>query len=313
MKKLTAVLLSVVILLSVSTQLVMAVGWEDIYQIGDINRDGKIDINDATTTQLYLAGKVAASSVALDKADITYDKKVNIRDATLIQLIVAKKYVPLVGKKGVDISAHNGNVDIQKIKNAGYDYVMIRCGFGDDYTSQDDTKFEANVKKCEEAGMPWGVYIYSYALTTAEAESEAAHVIRLLNGKKPTLPVAFDMEDADGYKSKNGMPSNATLVSICKTFFKKITAKNYYPILYANLSWIKNKLNDQTLLDNYDIWLAQWNTECTYNGKTLGLWQYGGETNYLESNSIEGVGTIDKNFCYKDYPLIIKNGHYNNW
>ncbi len=313
MKKLTAVLLSVVILLSVSTQLVMAIGMEDIYQIGDINRDGKIDINDATTTQLYLAGKVAASSVALDKADITYDKKVNIRDATLIQLIVAKKYVPLVGKKGVDISAHNGNVDIQKIKNAGYDYVMIRCGFGSDYTSQDDSKFEANVKKCEEAGMPWGVYIYSYALTTAEAESEAAHVIRLLNGKKPTLPVAFDMEDADGYKNKNGMPSNAMLVKICKTFFKKITAKKYYPILYANLNWIKNKLNDQTLLDNYDIWLAQWNTECTYNGKTLGVWQYGGETNYLESNSIEGVGVIDKNFCYKDYPLIIKNGHYNNW
>ena len=313
MKKLTAVLLSVVILLSISTQLVMAVGWEDIYQIGDVNKDKKIDINDATYTQLYLAGKVAASSVALDKADITYDKKVNIRDATLIQLIVAKKYVPLVGKKGVDISAHNGNVDIQKIKNAGYDYVMIRCGFGDDYTSQDDTKFEANVQKCEAAGMPWGVYIYSYALTTAEAESEAAHVIRLLKGKKPTLPVAFDMEDADGYKSRNGMPSNAMLVKICKTFFKKITAQKYYPILYANLNWINTKLNDSTLLNSYDIWLAQWNTECTYNGKTLGVWQYGGETNYLESNSIDGVGTIDKNFCYKDYPLIIKNGHYNNW
>lgn len=313
MKRIISIILSVVILLSISTQLVMAVGWEDIYQIGDVNHDGKIDINDATTTQLYLAGKVAASSVALDKADITYDKKVNIRDATLIQLIVAKKYVPLVGKKGVDISAHNGNVDIQKIKNAGYDYVMIRCGFGDDYTSQDDTKFEANVQKCEAAGMPWGVYIYSYALTTAEAESEAAHVIRLLKGKKPTLPVAFDMEDADGYKSKNGMPTNATLVKICKTFFKKITAQKYYPILYANLNWINTKLNDSTLLNSYDIWLAQWNTECNYNGKTLGVWQYGGETNYLESNSIDGVGTIDKNFCYKDYPLIIKNGHYNNW
>lgn len=313
MKRIISIILSVVILLSISTQLVMAVGWEDIYQIGDVNKDKKIDINDATYTQLYLAGKVSASNFAIDKADITYDKKVNIRDATLIQLIVAKKYVPLVGKKGVDISAHNGNVDIQKIKNAGYDYVMIRCGFGDDYTSQDDTKFEANVQKCEAAGMPWGVYIYSYALTTAEAESEAAHVIRLLKGKKPTLPVAFDMEDADGYKSRNGMPTNAMLVKICKTFFKKITAQKYYPILYANLNWITNKLNDSTLLDNYDIWLAQWNTECTYNGKTLGVWQYGGETNYLESNSIEGVGVIDKNFCYKDYPLIIKNGHYNNW
>ncbi len=291
-----------------SAQLAAAVGMEDIYRIGDVNRDKKIDINDGTTIQMYLAEKLTDSDLALDKADISYDNGVDICDVTMIQLILAGKYVPLAGRKGVDISYHNGEIDIRKIKDAGYDFAMIRCGYGDDMTSQDDSRFASNVQKCEDAGMPWGTYIYSYAATLDQAKSEAAHVIRLLNGKKPTLPVVLDMEE-----ESNNQLSNAALVNICKTFLSTISEAGYYPMLYANLKWINNKLNDSTLLDNYDIWLAQWNDECEYNGQTLGIWQYGGETNYLESNSIDGVGVIDKNFCYKDYPLIIKNGHYNNW
>lgn len=216
------------------------------------------------------------------------------------------------GKKGVDISSVNGEVDIQKIKDAGYDFVMIRCGFGSDIKSQDDSQFENNVRKCEKIGMPWGTYLYSYALNTDEAKSEAEHVIRLLKNKKPSFPVAFDMEDADGYKSKNGMPSNATLRNICKTFLSRIKSAGYYAMLYASLSWLNNQLNDSELLNNYDIWVAQWNSNCDYQ-KDAGMWQYGGEVNYLESNSIDGVGVVDKNKCFKDYPTIIKKGNWNNW
>lgn len=218
----------------------------------------------------------------------------------------------LKGKKGVDISSLNGNISIEKVKSAGYDFVMIRCGYGSDLTVQDDNQFENNVRKCEAAGVPWGAYLYSYALSTSDARSEAKHVIRLLKGKKPTLPIAFDMEDADGYKSRNGMPSNSTLVAICKTFLSEIKSAGYYPMLYASLSWLNNQLNDSSLLSNYDVWVAQWNSTCTYRGD-YGMWQYGGEVNYIESNSIPGVGTIDKDKCYKDYPAIIKEGGWNNW
>ena len=181
----------------------------------------------------------------------------------------------LKGKKGVDISSLNGNVSIEKIKDAGYDFVMIRCGYGSDLAVQDDSQFENNVRKCEAAGVPWGAYLYSYAVNTDDAKSEARHVIRLLKNKKP---------------KKAG----------------------YYPMLYSALSWLNGKLNDPSLLDNYDIWVAQWNSACDYRG-SYGMWQYGGEVNYLESNSIPGVGTVDKDKCYKDYPTIIKEGGWNNW
>ena len=88
----------------------------------------------------------------------------------------------IVGTKGVDISYANGNIDLSKVKKAGYNWVMIRCGFGSDITKQDDSRFESNVKKAEALGMPWGVYLYSYATNKSEALSEVKHIKRLLKG-----------------------------------------------------------------------------------------------------------------------------------
>ena len=226
LKKLTASFLAVIIIVSAFSS-ASALGFEDKYHIGDVDLDGNVDILDVTYIQKHMARISVLTGDALAKADTDYNTRVDIKDATHIQKILAKLYIPLTGKKGVDISKHNGDVDMKKIKAAGYDFVMIRCGFGDDSTSQDDKMFETNVKKCEDANMPWGVYLYSYALSTKEAESEVSHTLRLLKGKKPTLPIAFDMEDADGYKSKNGMPSNEQLVKICKTYLKGIKDTGY--------------------------------------------------------------------------------------
>ena len=108
--------------------------------------------------------------------------------------------------KGIDISHHN-TVDWEAAKQAGLKFAMLRCGYGSDLKEQDDRNFEANVEACDRLGIPWGAYLYSYALNTENAKSELAHLLRLLKGKKPLFPVAIDMEDGDGYKEKHGMPS----------------------------------------------------------------------------------------------------------
>lgn len=213
--------------------------------------------------------------------------------------------------KGVDISYANGNIDLAKVKKAGYKWVMIRCGYGDNYTSQDDKQFANNVKKAEALGMPWGVYLYSYATNQKEAKSEVEHIKRLLKGKKPTLPVAIDIEDYDCY-SKAGVMNKKSLTRIVSTILSGIKKAGYYPMLYTGKSWLDNYI-DKSVWSKYDIWLAAWTSTCLYSGSNLGIWQYGGETNVIESNSIAGVGVIDKDKCYKDYPTIIKNGGYNNW
>ena len=218
----------------------------------------------------------------------------------------------LVGKKGVDISSNNGSVDIAKIKSAGYNFVMIRCGFGENITSQDDNRWEENVRKCEAAGMPWGAYFYSYACSEASAKSELEHALRLLKGKKPTLPVAFDMEDADGYKARHGGWNKTNVDRACRIFLEGIAKAGYYPMLYAGFEEMNNYISSE-VWNKYDIWFPHWATKCGYTGKNLCMWQYGGETNLIDGNSIPGVGVIDKDLCYKDYPTIIKSSGKNGW
>ena len=198
--------------------------------------------------------------------------------------------------KVIDISKHNGNVDFNKVKASGVQGVMIRAGYGIRHM---DSLFKQNVEGCIKAGLHFGFYFYSYALNIEEAKQEANYCLEVIKGYKPTLPVAFDMEDADGYKKKNCMPSNKTLQDICKTFLSIVEEAGYYVSLYASLSWLNNQLNTAEL-DKYDKWVAQWNSKCTYN-KPYGMWQY------TDADSIPGSSArTDANIAYINYPAIIK-------
>lgn len=219
----------------------------------------------------------------------------------------------IVNKKGIDISDWQGDIDLAKVKKAGYQFVMIKCGIGSDIKSQDDTQFENNVKKAEKVGLPWGVYLYSYATNKSEAESEVSHVVRLLKGKKPTMPIALDVEDSTYYQA-HGCYNKEDLTLIVGTFLSGIKKAGYYPMLYTGKYWLDTYI-DKSVYIKYDIWIACWTSECLYKGKNLGMWQYSGEENAVgEPTTIPGIkGNIDKDIAYKDYPTIIKKGGYNNW
>ena len=130
--------------------------------------------------------------------------------------------------------------------------------------SQDDTMFKYNIDECERLGIPYGVYIYSYALNVNNALSEADHVLRLIKGYNPTFGIWYDLEDADGYKDKYGMPSNEMFTEMTIAFCEKIKANGYENVgIYASLDWLKNQLGSSRL-DKYNKWVAQWGNKCTY-------------------------------------------------
>lgn len=191
--------------------------------------------------------------------------------------------------RGVDISEHNGSVDFAALKNNGVAFVILRLGYGSDYSQQDDKRFSENVQKAEAAGLPWGAYLYSYARTAAMANSEAQHALRLLQGRKPLYGVWFDVEDAQ--------IAQADLTVTCRTFCDTLEAAGLYAGIYASLSWLTTKLNSAQL-DRYDKWVAQWNSTCTY-GKAYGMWQY---TDRLAI----GGKHFDGNYAYKEYPAIVQ-------
>jgi len=192
---------------------------------------------------------------------------------------------------GIDVSEHNGNVDWQKVKDSGINFAIIRCGYGQNATSQDDKKFTKNISECERLGIPYGVYIYSYAANRNGAKSEAEHVIRLLNGRNPSFGVWIDMEDTDGYKQKNNIPYTMA-PEICDEFCSYMKKKGYKAGIYANIEWFKNYLT-ASYLEQYPKWVAQWNSKCDYEGKYI-MWQY------TSSGKVEGIsGNVDMNKWYK--------------
>lgn len=195
-------------------------------------------------------------------------------------------------RKGVDLSEMNGDVDFQALKKAGVEFVILRCGYGSDYLNQDDKRFSENVRKAETAGIPWGAYLYSYARTTAMAQSEAQHTLRVLNGQKPLYGVWYDVEDSS--------QAGSDLVSICETYCQMLEGSGLYCGIYSMLSWLQGKLNSSRL-DRFDKWVAQWNSTCSYQ-KPYGLWQY------TDRLLIAGKA-FDGNYAYKDYPGIIGGMH----
>ena len=197
--------------------------------------------------------------------------------------------------KGIDISNHNGNIDFTKVKKAGINFVMIRSSYG---WFNEDSNFRNNVKGCEAVGLPYGLYHYSYARNLNEAKIEVEGLIKLAKTCNPKYPIVIDMEDADGYKSKNGV-NNDMCVQICEYVCLELEKAGYYAMIYANLDWLKNKINN-TRLDRFDKWVAQWSSQCTYN-KQYGIWQY------TSNGTVDGInGRVDMNISYKDYPSIIK-------
>ena len=179
--------------------------------------------------------------------------------------------------KGIDVSSHNGTLTEADISSV--DFVIIRCGIGSDFKFQDDKQFENNVALCEKLGKPYGIYLYSYANCIEKAKSEAAHILRLANGKNAKLGLWYDVEDAK-------MPKNALIIDIVKTFCNLTGAG-----IYASLDWLNNRLNSPEL-DKYDKWVAQWASKCTYS-KPFVMWQY---TNKLTINGKR----FDGNYYYNE-------------
>ena len=204
-----------------------------------------------------------------------------------------------MAKIGPDISSWQGDINIRELANH-CDFFIFRSHAG----MSEDSKVARNVELAIDSGKPYGLYIYSYALTRERARQEAANVIAFANSRrvKPKFLV-IDMEDADGYKARNGMPSNDTLRGICTEECVAFENAGYYAMIYASSSWFKNQL---TGLDRFDKWVAHWptsggkqkgmNTDPSgESAANCGIWQFTSEGHLSGYN-----GNLDMNYLYKD-------------
>lgn len=189
--------------------------------------------------------------------------------------------------QGIDVSKYQGNIDWQKVKNAGIKFAMLRLCSSDNSGLYIDPTFEQNYNNAKSVGIYVGAYIYTYAASEEEQNKELEFALNGLNGKTLDYPLALDVED-------NSLTSigKSELTNLVKRGLDIIDQKGYIPMLYTYTNY-SNNLNMDKLRD-YDLWIADYRG---YNGYgECDMWQYS------SSGKVDGIsGNVDMNICYKNY------------
>jgi len=208
--------------------------------------------------------------------------------------------------KVIDVSAYQPSVDYAKVKAAGIDGVILRCGityWGKQVCSADEC-FERHYKGFKAVGMPVGAYYYSAADTTEAARREADFAAGILKGKQLEFPIYYDVE----CEPRMGKLSKAELTEIAKTFCNAIEKAGWFTGIYANTNYYLNKLDHAALAERYTLWLADYRGDNANKTLKRDIWQH---TSTGRINGIEG--NVDQNECYRDFPSIIRKAGLNGY
>lgn len=188
--------------------------------------------------------------------------------------------------KCIDVSTWQGsNIDFNKVKSDGINYVILRVGYGRENYQKDDT-FELNYSKAKAAGLKVGVYWFSYAMSTSEATKEANACLYCLGNKELDLPVYYDLEYAPAITNLSTSTYTQMAVNFCDT----IENAGYDAGVYASASVFSYPLNYNTVSSKYSIWDAEWSSCYTVS---CDIWQY---TNCAKVNGISG--NVDMSYIY---------------
>ena len=193
---------------------------------------------------------------------------------------------------GIDVSKWQGDVDWDKVKAAGVEFVIIRAGYRGSKTGAlvEDPNFLKNIRGARKAGLKVGVYFFTQAVNEVEAVEEASMVLALCEGYNLEYPVIIDSEGAGGEGRADSLDAE-TRTKVCAAFCETIKNAGYEAGVYASRSWFNANL-DVKELDKYRIWLAEYRSTPLYSGY-YDMWQY------TSKGQIDGIeGNVDLNISY---------------
>ncbi len=201
----------------------------------------------------------------------------------------------------IDVSAWQLKIAWEKVKAAGVEGAIIRAGMGDvlSYPGQKDQYYEYNYSECKRVGLPVGVYFYCYATTVEEAQREARGCLELLKGKQFELPILYDVEEQRTY-------ATGKTNEIFKAFADILEAAGYWVGVYIYRSAAQTYLTEYTRT-RYAMAIAEYGPKLNYSGP-YGIWQNS------STWRVDGIsGNVDHDWCYVDYPKLIKEKGKNGY
>ena len=214
----------------------------------------------------------------------------------------------------IDISEHNGNVDFEKVKAAGVDGIILRAGYGVEYC---DAKFDRNIKECNRLGIPYGIYLYSYAYDANFAYQEAISLINQLkkyNLSNLRLPIYYDLEDFNSWSDNGVIRKHPTTVkaynSIVKTFVEAFNDAGYQNVvnIYSYRSKLQTSLNS-SYIHSLATWVAEYSSSLNFTNS-----HYSGHSGwqYKNTGTVDGISTnvdfnVFSNFIFDEHKHMFTN------
>lgn len=206
----------------------------------------------------------------------------------------------------IDVSAWQGVIDWAKAKAAGVEGAIIRIGYGSGNAI--DKQAQRNINECKRLGIPFGVYLYSYAERASDGTEEGKDVVAKLRqlGVKPsdlTYPVYYDTENWTGTWTGHKAPTDPNVWNgAINNWWSQLRGASYTNLsVYSYPNYLNTALNTANIHAK-TRWVASYDSRTNFSFSTNDRgWQYTSQGNVAGIN-----GTVDLNaFGYRDYQAAI--------
>ena len=195
--------------------------------------------------------------------------------------------------RGISVAKWQGDIDWAKVAADDISFAFIKMmsyGYEGGYTM--DANYEKNMKGASDNGVQAAPYVYLQTKTVEEAKAAAKYAVEKVSGYNVKYPIAVDVE------SKYILElSVQELTDVVNAFCDTIAAAGYTPIVYSDYSKFTTEMDTKQI--HYDIWLARYGADGTYEGRTI--WQC------TDKGRVNGInGNVCLEFAYKDYAPVTK-------
>lgn len=178
---------------------------------------------------------------------------------------------------GIDISAHNGDIDFARVYDSDISFAIIKATEGTDFK---DRKFVENIRLAHQAGLRVGAYHF-FRFDT-DGRMQAINFMHSVRGRKLDFPLVIDVEEW-------GNPDAVATSEIIGRLRDMISHLEYYGhevVIYTNKDGYDRIVKGN--FDSYPLWL------CSFSeidpDVEWDMWQYS------HRGRIDGIsGPVDLN------------------